>query len=485
MKTTTKVKKPGSFNIFSAFIQGDWKTKLSYVWMGAGNLFRGQIARGLVFLIFEIVFFMYLFTNGVSINGNYLSVFGHVLTWTSGLYWITMLSSLGLEGPGETYDPFYDQYIYKFNDNSFQILLYGILTILLILGFVLLWYLNIKMAKEAQDLQKAGKKLNKMKDDIKSLVDEGFYKTLLALPVTGIIVFTMLPILFMILIAFTNYDGTHDGYVTNLFTWQGWDNFKALFAFNGTGSYGKIFAGILGWTIIWAIFATFSNYFLGILVALMINRKSIKFKKLWRTIFVLTIAIPQFISLLYVSKMFDKSGIVNGLLIKWGWITQPLPFWTDPTWARVLIILINIWIGVPYLMLIATGILMNIPQDLYEAATIDGASPVQQFRHITMPYMLFVTGPYLLTSFTGNMNNFNVIYLLTGGGPTNAAASSASGSVGYTDLLVTWLFKITQGANSEYYMASVIGIIIFIIVSLITLVVYNLLPSNKNEEDMQ
>ena len=99
--------------------------------------------------------------------------------------------------------------------------------------------------------------------------------------------------------------------------------------------------------------------------------------------------------------------------------------------------------------------------------------------------MLFVTGPYLLTSFTGNMNNFNVIYLLTGGAPTNPAASGAAGSVGYTDLLITWLFKITTGPESQYYLASVVGILVFIVVALISLIVYNLLPSIKNEEDFQ
>ncbi len=183
--------------------------------------------------------------------------------------------------------------------------------------------------------------------------------------------------------------------------------------------------------------------------------------------------------------MFAKNGIVNGFLMDMGWIETALPFWTDATWARITVILINIWIGIPYLMLIVTGILMNIPADLYESAKIDGASGWKQFTKITLPYMLFITGPYLLTQFTGNMNNFNVIYLLTGGGPTNPAASGASGSVGFTDLLVTWLFKITTGAESKYYMASVVGILIFIVVAIISLIVYNILPSVKNEEDFQ
>ena len=181
--------------------------------------------------------------------------------------------------------------------------------------------------------------------------------------------------------------------------------------------------------------------------------------------------------------MFAVNGIINGTLMKWGWIQEPLPFWTNSTWARVTVIIINIWIGIPNLMLITTGILMNIPADLLESAKIDGANAFQQYTKITLPYMLFITGPYLLTSFTANMNNFNVIYLLTAGGPANSAASSAAGSVGFTDLLITWLFKITTGAESQYYMASIIGILVFVVVALISLIVYSVLPSVKNEED--
>ena len=148
------------------------------------------------------------------------------------------------------------------------------------------------------------------------------------------------------------------------------------------------------------------------------------------------------------------------------------------------VIIINIWIGIPYLMLIATGILMNIPQDLYESAKVDGANAVQQYTKITLPYMLFITGPYLLTSFTSNMNNFNVIYLLTGGAP-NSTLPSPGGALGDTDLLITWLFKLTTFDNANYHMASVIGILVFVVVAVISLVVYNILPSNRNEEDFQ
>ena len=471
IKNACTIVKNEAVDIWSTFVNGDWKTKVSFLVMGFGNLARGQILRGLLFLLFEVVFIGYMIL--------------------AGGYWLSMLPSLGKVGPSEEYDFVLDAYYTVYNDNSFKILLYGVLTIFFIIAFVYTWRVNVRQNKLAEQILKSGKKLKSGKDDLRSMVDDKFHSTLLALPLTGITVFTIMPIVFMILVAFTNYDGAHDGYYSNLFTWVGLDNFNTMLNWNvssGGGSvqsYAATFGEILSWTLMWAFFATFSNYFLGMFVAMAINKKGIKLKKLWRTVLVLTIAIPQFISLLYVSKMFAKNGIVNGFLMSMGWITEALPFWEDPTWARVTVILINIWIGIPHLMLITTGILMNIPQDLYESARIDGANAWQQYSKITLPYMLFVTGPYLLTSFTGNMNNFNVIYLLTGGAPTNPAASSAAGTVGYTDLLITWLFKITQGAESQYYLASVVGILVFVVVALISLVVYNVLPSIKNEEDFQ
>ena len=456
-------------DIGRTFAQGDWKTKTSFFVMGFGNIARGQVLRGLLFLLFEIVFIVYMIT--------------------AGGYWLSMLPSLGKQGPTQAYNEILDTYTTTYNDNSFKILLYGVLTIFFIFAFIYTWRLNVKQNKLAEQFLKSGKKLSSDKDDLRSMVDENFYKTLLALPLTGILVFTVMPIVFMILVAFTNYDGAHNGFSNNLFTWVGLDNFNTLLSWQSAGggqSYSATFGEILAWTLIWAFLATFTNYFLGMFVAMMINKKGIRLKKMWRTILVMTVAIPQFISLLYVSKMFARNGLIN-LTLKdtLHWISQPLPFWEDPTWARVSVILINVWIGIPYLMLITTGILMNIPADLYESARIDGANAWQQYTKITLPYMLFITGPYLLTSFTGNMNNFNVIYLLTGGAPTNSAASGAAGSVGYTDLLITWLFKITTGAESQYYLASVVGIMVFVVVALISLVVYNVLPSIKNEEDFQ
>ena len=201
---------------------------------------------------------------------------------------------------------------------------------------------------------------------------------------------------------------------------------------------------------------------------------------MWRTIFVVTIAVPQFVSLLLVSKMFTDTGVVNVLLQQWGLMSGPIPFLTDPTLARILVIVVNLWVGIPYTMLMTTGILMNIPADLYESAAIDGAGPVRQFISITLPYMIFVTAPQMITTFVGNINNFNVIYLLTTGGPLTLDYYQA----GKTDLLVTWLYKLTVN-EQNYSLASTIGIFIFLIVGSISLVVYNMTGSVKKEDQFQ
>ncbi len=439
--------------IGTTFAQGDWKTRLSYVVMGAGPLLRGQIAKGLAFLAAEILFILYM----VQFGWQYVSK-------------ITTLGTVETQKVRRKT---------VYGDNSFLILLFGILTIILIVMLIVIWRMNVKENFLEETLLREGKTLPDNRKTLRSLLDENFHITLLSIPVLGIFVFTVLPIIFMVCVAFTNYDKEHQS-PTNLFTWVGLENFKNLFSF-GTNGFGSTFLTVLAWTLVWAFFATFIDYFLGLAVAMLINKKGIRFKKLWRTILVMTIAVPQFVSLLYITKMFAADGIVNGFLISHGIVSSPVPFWTDPTLAKVMIILVNIWIGIPYLMLISTGLLMNIPEDLYESAKIDGANPVQMFFHITLPYMLFVTGPFLLTQFTGNLNNFNVIYLLTQGKPLS---TSLTGNAGNTDLLVTWLYKMTV-TDTNYKMAAVIGIMVFLVTAVVSLVVYNMLPSVKDEEGFQ
>ena len=214
----------------------------------------------------------------------------------------------------------------------------------------------------------------------------------------------------------------------------------------------------------------------------MINKKGIKLKALWRTLFVITIAVPQFVSLLLMNQMLQTNGAINVLLSDiskmFGGGPVEIQFLNSTTlMARATVVIVNCWVGIPYTILSMSGILMNIPEDLYESARIDGASPVKTFTAITLPYMIFVTTPQLITQFVGNINNFNVIYLLTGGGPTTQDYYQA----GRTDILVTWLFTLSM-TSQDYGLAAAIGILVFIVCATISLIVYNNSKSMKDEE---
>ena len=370
-------------------------------------------------------------------------------------------------------------YTYAKGDNSMLCLLYGVITILLTLAAIFAAFMSCKSAYCTELRKQRGLKVPSFKDDVHSIVEENLHVAFLTLPLIGIIVFTIVPLVFMILIAFTNYDHSHQP-PGNLFDWVGLQNFVDLFA--GSGALAKTFWPVLGWTLIWAVFATLTTYVGGLLLALLINRQGTKAKGFWRFMFVLSVAVPQFVTLLSMKTVFNENGAANVILRALGIIgaTESVPFFTDPLIAKITIICINIWIGVPYTMLSTTGILQNIPGELYEAAKIDGATAPIIFRKITLPYMLFVMTPNLITAFTGNINNFNVIFLLTGGGPESIDYYYA----GHTDLLVTWLYRLTI-TQKDYNLGSVIGILTFIILAVVSLITFRNTASYKDEGAFQ
>ena len=432
-------------------------TYLSLLAMGSGCFRFRQFGKGLLYLLSELAFFRFFFGFG----WKYLSHFGTLGENTQLKVWNEELQ-IYQRVPG---------------DNSMLILLFSVLTIAATILFVYLWVLNLKSAGELCLLDAQSKHIPSFREDLKSLLDSRFHTTLLAAPMISLVAFTVLPIVFMVLIAFTNFDSAHQP-PGELFTWTGLTNVTDIFLGNQTKTH--TFFGIFGWTIVWAILATFTNYILGMLLAILINHKLVRMKKMWRTLFVISIAIPQFVSLLLISRALEPMGAVNIALMKLGLISAPLPFLTDKTLARICVVVINMWIGIPYTMLTFSGVLMNIPADLYESAELDGAGPFRRFTSITLPYMIFVTAPATITTFVGNINNFNVIYLLTGGGPFALDYYQA----GKTDLLVTWLYKLTVDQH-DYALASTIGIFIFMIVSTLSITVYNRTSAVKKEDMFQ
>lgn len=454
-KKSKKIK--GRENIFTIFKEGDLLTRLSFLIMGLSNIARKQIVKGLMYLGCEVLFIYFLFTMGIE------RLQGLITLGTKTQGWV-MDEALGIK-------------VLSQGDNSMLFLLYGVCVLVVVIFFGVIYLSSIHSAKHVQDLVEQNKPIPTLKDDLKDLIDTKFHITLMSIPILMVTLFTVLPLMYMILIAFTNYDKDHQP-PGALFTWVGLANFKDMLF--SSSSFSHTFFPVLGWTLIWAVLATITCYFGGIILALLINKKGIKLKKMWRTIFVITMAIPQFITLLIVRQMLMDYGPLNGELQSLGLISKFIPFLTKPTYARIAVLIVNFWIGVPYTMLITSGILMNIPGELYEAAEIDGASPIKAFFKITMPYVFFITAPYLITQFIGNINNFNVIFFLTKGEPLATDYYFA----GKTDLLVTWLYKLTVNYK-DYSRASVIGIAVFVISIIISLVTFNLTSSSKNEEDFQ
>ena len=214
------------------------------------------------------------------------------------------------------------------------------------------------------------------------------------------------------------------------------------------------------------------------LLAHIINRERTKAKCFWLFCFVLPCAVPMFVSLLIMRTMLQPEGAVNVLLRQLGLIADgvSLPFFTDPTWARVTVILINIWVGVPYTLLQLTGVLQNIPTELYEAAKVDGANAIQTFFRITLPYMLYVTTPYLIPTFTGNVNNFHVIPLLSGGhpDPTPTSPPRTPHPPGTSPS--------NRTIHKQYYnVGAVVGILTFIILAIGSLLTYRNSKSYREE----
>jgi len=439
------------------FKNGNFATRVSHIIMGFGNFYHKQIIKGSIYLSFQAAFILFMVLCP-KVNDTPL-----------GYKALINFTTLGTK-PGD---------IFTRADDSMLMLLFGVVTLGLIVLFFLLYLSNLSSAYKAECDKRAIGRASRFREDIRELLDNRFYVTLLTPTFIGVTIFTILPTIFMIFIAFTNFDSQHQGEI--LFNWVGLHNFRAIV--NKTGEIGQRFIPVFSWTLTWTIFATFTCYFGGIFLGLLINKKGVRYKTFFRTVFILTVAMPQFVSLLAVRNILGELGPFNTMLVNMGILREPLSFLggSDSLLrARMTIILVNFWIGVPYTMLMTTGILLNIPADLYEAARIDGAGPFRILRKITMPYILFVTTPYLITSFIGNFNSFNIIYLLTGGGPSVVGGYKAGG----TDLLVTWLFKLSVDER-EYNIGSVIGFMTFLCTSTITLITYRRSKAYKEEDAFQ
>ncbi len=346
-------------------------------------------------------------------------------------------------------------------DHSTSLLINGII-VLLIIAIVLFAYIwNLLDAYRSGLLIESTGEYISSKDYWKRLYQKSFAYIVLAPIGILIVFFVFMPIIFSVLTAFTNYNRNNLP-PANLVDWVGFENFTKLFK---VPIWSSTFFKVFKWTVIWTLCATFSTYFFGLLQAVLLNSKYVKFKRLYRGIMILPWAIPQMISLLVFKNMLNgQFGPINQLLLDMGLINERIPFLTDPVIAKLTVILVNLWLGFPMFMIMIQGCLSNIDNSLYESAAMDGANGWQSFRKITMPLILRATGPLLIMNLAGNFNGFGAVFFLTDGGPANASMQFA----GETDILISWIYKMTLD-HQMYDMAAVMCIILFVFIGSISL----------------
>lgn len=420
-------------------------TMLRSIIPGLGQFANGQVFKGVVFLALFIGFIIQM------VLGGFQSLIG-----------LVTLGSVPME------------------DHSLFMLIQGTLQLIVTALFLFFYFINLVDAKRVAVMRKEGKKINRtMKEVIHNVGDEGF-PYLLTLPAYLLMIFTIIfPVLVTLFTAFTNYNFQHIP-PASLIDWVGAENFFSIFFLS---SYRNTFVAVFSWTVIWTLCATTLQITLGVFTAVIAHQKFIKFKRVFGIIFLLPWAVPAFITIMSFSNIFNDSvGAINTQVIPF---LNNIPFvdiasvpWkTDPNWTKVAIILIQGWLGFPYIYVMVTGILQSISEDLYEAAKIDGANAWQRFSSITLPAIFLVAAPTFITQYTGNFNNFSMIYLFNNGGP-----GSVGGGAGSTDILISWIYKLTTGTSPQYSMASAITLIISMIVIAVSLLVFKKTNAFKMED---
>lgn len=405
---------------------------------GLGQLYNKQYLKGIAFLI---------------LTGAFFGVFRDLLNM--GLWG---LFTLGEQTP---------------RDHSIFLMVEGILALIVVIFGIGFYLFNLNDAYKTGLQRDRGKRLSTVKEQYNNLIDNGFPYLIMSPGFLLLIFVVVFPILFVVLLAFTNYDLYHSP-PAKLVDWVGLKNFFDLFQLE---SWRQTFFSVLSWTIIWTFVATTFQVALGMFLAILVNQKDVKGKALIRTVFILPWAVPAFVSILVFAGMFNESfGAVNRDILGFFGI-NPIPWMTEAMYTKIALILIQTWLGFPFIFAMTTGVLQSIPEELYEAATVDGATNLQKFKNITLPLVLFATAPILITQYTFNFNNFNIIYLFNGGGPAVPGANA-----GGTDILISWIYSLTM-TSAQYSKAAAITMLLSLIVIGVALWQFKRTKSFQ-EEDM-
>ena len=423
---------------------------LSIFFMGFGQIYNKQYVKGILLAAFELLSILFV-----------LPFVQHGLR--------------GLVTLGETPQTLAEGKIIQ-GDHSIFLMVEGVLALVIFFIFAALYRINYRDARRVGAYRDEGKPAVSFPVSLKSLWDKGFPYIMLSPSFAFILFLTVVPILFSMLIAFTDYSSPDHIPPRSLVNWVG---FKTFIDLVKLPMYKTTFGGVFSWTIIWAVLSTFTSFFIGMILAVILESNHIRIKKAWRTVLILPWAVPSFVSILVMRNIFNSQfGIVNKLLSVVG--IEPIPWFSDPIWAKVLCIIVNLWLACPYFMALMSGVLTGISKELYEASEVEGANKAQQFYKITFPLVMFSTAPLLIMSFANNFNNFGLIYFLTNGNPVNMDYQYA----GSTDILLSWMYKMTL-EYSQFNKASAVSILIFIVLAVISIFNFRNTWAYKEEDMVQ
>ncbi len=427
---------------------------LSLLFPGLGQFVNKQKGKG---FLFSSVYIVYILIEIVTSSLVTAPIPGQPEAWGLGFFskGIWGVVTLGSTTGG------------RFRDNSPILMIEGLIVFLFLMILAFFWIASIKDANETHLIFKSTGLIQSSKDYFKEVAESGFAYLVSAPSLILLMFVSIMPILFAFFIAFTNYDAYHNP-PADLIDWVGLKNFVKIIDLPG---WRTTFVGVASWTVIWAIIATVTTFFGGLFLAVVINNHRVKFKRLWRTILILPWAIPGMVSLLVFKNFFNQTyGPLNQML------GLSIPWLNDPILAKVTILLINFWLGVPYFMMLMTGILTSFDKTIYEAAKVDGGNRNQIFWKVTFPILLSQVMPLLIMSFAANFNNFGAVFFLTNGSPRNIAFEYA----GHTDILITWIYKMTKDFKM-YNMASIMSILIFMLIGGIS--TWNFVRTDAFKED--
>lgn len=349
----------------------------------------------------------------------------------------------------------------KQRGNSIFMLIDGVIILAIVAIFITVYIISVHSALQSYDEYCIQGYFKSEKKILADTAQKAFPILGLAPTVGLVLFFVVVPLVFSACVAFTNYSAPNNIPPNNTVDWVGFANFKAMFG--GNAAWSKGFGRVALWTLAWGAFATSTCYFGGMIMAVILKQTKLKFAPVFRTIFILPYAVPAIVSMLVWQNLLNGSfGIVNRTLIELGIVSGTIPWLSNEWLAKFICVLINLWAGFPYFMLLIMGSMTAISEDIYEAAKIDGANEFQIFKKMILPIVLYQTTPLIIMSFTHNINNFGAIFFLTGGNPI--VSDSTTTGAGGTDILVTWIYKLTVNLM-KYNYASVLAVVIFVVLA--------------------